>query len=130
MDLGLNGKSAVVTGAGRGIGLAIVRTLTAFGKALNDEFGPKGVRVNTVSPGPVRTSLWEGPASYGAELAKAIGVPHEDLLRLLPARMGMTTGRFAEPAEVATLVAYLASPLAASIAGADYLIDGGAIKTA
>ncbi|MER5620325.1 oxidoreductase [Streptosporangium sp. NPDC002544] len=104
--------------------------LTAFGKALNDEFGPKGVRVNTVSPGPVRTSLWEGPASYGAELAKAIGVPHEDLLRLLPAQMGMTTGRFAEPAEVATLVAYLASPLAASIAGADYLIDGGAIKTA
>ncbi|MFC7586531.1 SDR family NAD(P)-dependent oxidoreductase [Nonomuraea antimicrobica] len=35
--------------------------LTAFGKALAEEFGPQGVRVNTISPGATRTSLWESP---------------------------------------------------------------------
>ncbi len=49
--------------------------LTAFSKALAEEFGPQGVRVNTVSPGPVRTDLWESPAGYGAELATAMGIP-------------------------------------------------------
>jgi NAD(P)-dependent dehydrogenase (short-subunit alcohol dehydrogenase family) len=41
----------------------------------------------------------------------------------------MTTGRLVESAEVAALVVYLASPHAAGISGADYLIDGGAVKT-
>jgi NAD(P)-dependent dehydrogenase (short-subunit alcohol dehydrogenase family) len=103
--------------------------LTAFGKALNEEFGSQGVRVNTVSPGPSRTAMWESPSGYGAEMAKTLGMPHEELLQALPGQVGMTTGRFVEPAEVAALVAYLASPLAGSVAGADYLIDGGALKT-
>ncbi|GID13465.1 SDR family oxidoreductase [Actinocatenispora rupis] len=104
--------------------------LTAFGKALAEEFGPQGVRVNTVSPGPVRTAMWVDPNGYGAALAAAMGVPHEDLIAGLPAGAGLTTGRLIEPAEVAALVAYLASPLAGSVAGADYRIDGGALKVA
>jgi NAD(P)-dependent dehydrogenase (short-subunit alcohol dehydrogenase family) len=104
--------------------------LTAFGKALAEEFGPRGVRVNTVSPGPVRTALWVSPEGYGAALAAAMGVPHEELLAGLPASSGLTTGRLIEPEEVASLVAYLASPLAGSVAGADYRIDGGAVKVA
>jgi NAD(P)-dependent dehydrogenase (short-subunit alcohol dehydrogenase family) len=103
--------------------------LTAFGKALAAEFGPQGVRVNTISPGPVRTAMWEDPAGYGAELAKAMGVGHAELVAGLPAAMGMATGRLVEPAEVAALVAFLASPLAGSAVGADFIIDGGAIKT-
>ncbi|MFF8959756.1 SDR family oxidoreductase [Streptomyces sp. NPDC014894] len=103
--------------------------LTALGKALAEEFGPLGVRVNTVSPGPVRTSLWEGPDGYGAALARAAGVTREELLAGLPSAMGMTTGRLVEPAEVAALVAHLASPLAGSVNGADHLVDGGAVKT-
>jgi NAD(P)-dependent dehydrogenase (short-subunit alcohol dehydrogenase family) len=104
--------------------------LTAFGKALSEEFGPQGVRVNTISPGPVRTAMWEDPAGYGAELAKSMGITQEQLLAALPGSVGMTTGRLIEPAEVASLVTYLASPQAASISGADMRIDGGAIKTA
>jgi NAD(P)-dependent dehydrogenase (short-subunit alcohol dehydrogenase family) len=104
--------------------------LTAFGKALAEEFGPRGLRVNTVSPGASRTSMWEDPHGYGAALATSLGMEHEQLLAGLPSVMGMTTGRFVEPEEVASLVTYLASPHAGSVNGADYVIDGGAIKTA
>lgn len=103
--------------------------LTAFGKALAEEFGPQGLRVNTVSPGIARTALWEAPDGYGAGVADALGVPLEQLLAGLPARMGMTTGRLVEPAEIASLVTYLVSPLAGSFNGADFVMDGGAIKT-
>jgi NAD(P)-dependent dehydrogenase (short-subunit alcohol dehydrogenase family) len=103
---------------------------TSFGKAIAEEFGPRGVRVNTVSPGPVRTDMWESPTGYGAGVAAAMGVPHADLLAALPAQVGMVIGRLIEPAEVASLVAYLASPLAAATTGTDHLIDGGAVKTA
>lgn len=104
--------------------------LTALGKALAEEFGPQGVRVNTVSPGPVRTALWEAPEGYGAELASSMGLRHDQFLVGLPDAAGMLTGRMVEPAEVGALIAYLASPLAASTVGADHVIDGGAIKTA
>jgi len=104
--------------------------LTALGKALAEEFGPAGVRVVTVSPGPVRTSVWEAPGGLGAQLAGAAGAPHREFLAQVPAAMGMTTGRFTEPDEVAGLIAYLASPQAAAITGADFLIDGGLVKTA
>ncbi|MEV0085363.1 SDR family oxidoreductase [Saccharopolyspora sp. NPDC050642] len=104
--------------------------LTAFGKALAAEVGPQGVRVNTVSPGPARTAMWEAADGHGAAMAEALGVPLDQLLAQLPAEAGMTTGRLVEPAEVAALVAFLASPHAASTAGADHLVDGNAIKTA
>jgi NAD(P)-dependent dehydrogenase (short-subunit alcohol dehydrogenase family) len=104
--------------------------LTALGKALVEEFGPQGVRVNTVSPGPVRTALWEHPDSYGGQLAAKLGVPHDQLLAALPAQAGMLTGRLIEAGEVADLIVQLCSPRAGSITGADYLIDGGVVKTA
>lgn len=104
--------------------------LTALGKALAEEFGPQGVRVNTVSPGPVRTALWEHPEAYGGQLARKLGVPQEDLLAALPGQVGMLTGRLIEPGEVADLIVQLCSPRAASIMGADYLIDGGILKSA
>jgi NAD(P)-dependent dehydrogenase (short-subunit alcohol dehydrogenase family) len=104
--------------------------LTAFGKALATEVGPQGVRVNTVSPGPVRTALWEATDGHGAAMAESLGISLDELLTRLPAEAGMTTGRLIEPAEIAALVAFLASPHAASTAGTDHLVDGNAIKTA
>jgi NAD(P)-dependent dehydrogenase (short-subunit alcohol dehydrogenase family) len=103
--------------------------LTAFGKALSREFGPRGVRVNTVSPGPVRTAIWEAVDGFGAKLAAARGIELSELLDDLPERMGMTTGRMADPAEVGALIAFLASDHARSIMGADHLIEGGMVKT-
>lgn len=104
--------------------------LTALGKALAEEFGPVGVRVVTVSPGPTRTAVWEAPDGLGARLAAAANTGHAEFLAQVPTAMGMTTGRMTEPDEVAQLIAYLASPQAASIVGADFLIDGGLVKTA
>jgi NAD(P)-dependent dehydrogenase (short-subunit alcohol dehydrogenase family) len=104
--------------------------LNAFGKALAEEYGDRGVRVATVSPGPTRTSLWTDPEGFGGAVAAAQGVSHDELLAGLATSAGIRSGELVEPEQVASLVAYLASPLAASMTGHDYLVDGGAIKTA
>ncbi|ADD42047.1 SDR family NAD(P)-dependent oxidoreductase [Stackebrandtia nassauensis] len=103
--------------------------LDAFGKSMSEEFGPRGVRVKTVSPGPVRTAMWESPDGHGAKLAESLGISHEALLQAMPGQLGLTTGRLVEPEEVAAFVTYLTSPLADSIVGSDHLIDAGAVKS-
>ncbi len=70
------------------------------------------------------------PAARFGAAAAAQGVSHAGLLAGLAAASGIRSGQLVEPEQVASLVAYLASPLAASITGQEYLIDGGAIKTA
>lgn len=103
--------------------------LTAFGKRLAEEFGPLGVRVNTVSPGPVGTGLWRDPDGFGGRVAETFGATHADFLAALPATFGVTAGRLVEPEEVAALITLLVSPATASVLGADLVIDGGTVKT-
>jgi NAD(P)-dependent dehydrogenase (short-subunit alcohol dehydrogenase family) len=104
--------------------------LTALSKRLSEEFGPQGVRVNTVSPGIVGSRLWRGPNGIGAQFAAASGVGLEEFLNDLPQRFGVAAGRITEPVEVAELITFLASETAANILGADIVIDGGTIKAA
>lgn len=104
--------------------------LTNLGKALAEEFGPQGVRVNTVSPGPVRTPLWEGEGRFGSALATAMGAEAlGPFLEGFPAAAGMTLGRFSEPEEVAALVVLLASRRAGTVTGSDWVIDAGMLKS-
>jgi len=103
--------------------------LTAFGKRLSEEFAPRGVRVNTVSPGVVGTSLWRDPDGFGGKVAAANGLGHEQFLTAIPEQAGISTGRITEPEEVAALITFLVSRAAANIIGADIVIDGGMIKT-
>ena len=101
--------------------------LSTYSKALSKELGPQGVRVNAVAPGWINTSASEALVS---RLAQHSG-SSEDAARqgIMDALGGIPIGRPAWPEEVAELVAFLASDRAASIHGAEYVIDGGTIPT-
>lgn len=99
-------------------------------KALSEEFAGRGVRVNAVSPGPVRTPFWTAPGGFADAVAGMAGTTADAAVRtVVPEMMQLTLGRFSEAGEVAALVAFLASDRASAITGADYVIDGGMVKT-
>ena len=89
--------------------------------------GPKGVRVLRVSPGftetDAATRLIERLASLNGTNTMAA---HEALMR---SRGGIPIGRPNTPAEVADLIAFLASNHATTLHGAEYVIDGGTVPT-
>ncbi len=101
--------------------------LASFSKSLSKEVGPHGIRVNSVSPGPVATDLWLGTGGVAATVSAATGARPEDVEN--EAARQMVTGRFTRPAEVADLVLFLASDRTANVTGADFVIDGGLITT-
>ena len=104
--------------------------LLNLSKSLAQEFGPKGIHVNCVSPGPVATELWLGDHGVAATVAAASGVDADTARANVVASIGgFATGRFTTPEEVATLVVLLASDRTANVTGANYVIDGGLIKT-
>ena len=103
--------------------------LVAFSKRLSEEFGPQGVRVNTVSPGGVGTGLWRDPDGFGSRVAASMGMSHSDLLSAMPTAFGVTSGRIAEPEEIAALIVFVASSAAEYLVGANIVIDGGTVKT-
>lgn len=101
--------------------------LTSYSKSLSKELGPKGIRVNTVSPGWIMT---DAANRMVERLAKSGGVSEDQARQgIMDALGGIPIGRPAWPEEVAELVAFLASSRASAIHGAEYVIDGGTIPT-
>jgi NAD(P)-dependent dehydrogenase (short-subunit alcohol dehydrogenase family) len=96
-------------------------------KSLSKEFGPRGVRVNTISPGPVETDLWLGDQGVAATVARVQGSKPDDVQAGAAAQS--VTGRFTRPHEVADLALLLASDRTSNVTGADFVIDGGLITT-
>lgn len=103
--------------------------LTFLSKAIAESYGTQGLRALTVTPGIVGTQSVTDPGGVYGPSARAAGEEFEEFLAKLPERTGITVGRLAEPEEIATLVAFFASPLAGNLTGANYLADGGVVKT-
>jgi NAD(P)-dependent dehydrogenase (short-subunit alcohol dehydrogenase family) len=80
--------------------------LASFTRSWAAEYSPAGVRVNTISPGPVYTAV------QPAEQTEAIGTT-------------TILGRAAQAEEIAEVIAFLASPKASYVTGAIYAVDGG-----
>ena len=101
--------------------------LRTYSKSVSKELGPKGVRVNIVSPGWIMT---EASEELLKRLQAANGGTIEEARQLvLDGLGGIPIGRPADPHEVADLIAYLASDRAAAIHGAEFVIDGGTVPT-
>jgi NAD(P)-dependent dehydrogenase (short-subunit alcohol dehydrogenase family) len=82
-------------------------------KAWAAEYGPRGVRVNAVAPGPTRTAMTEAvPAEMVSQLAA-----------MAPA------GRVAQPEELAAAIVFLASDDASFVHGVTLAVDGGRVAT-
>ncbi len=92
---------------GRGQYAATKAALVALARSWAAEVAAQGVTVNVISPAATATGMLQDPARAGS-------AP-----RLPP------MGRLIEPAEIAALVAYLLSPVAAAITGQDIAICGG-----
>jgi len=101
--------------------------LRTYSKSISKELGPKGVRVNVVSPGWIMT---EGTDVFLKRIQDANGGKLEDARQLvLKGLGGIAIGRGAEPFEVAEAIAFLASDRASSIHGTELVVDGGTVPT-
>lgn len=91
--------------------------LRSLARTMSGELASRGVRVNTLSPGPVRTPIYE-----------KLGLPAEALQQMEASLIaGMPAGRFGSPAEIASAAVFLASDESAFAYGSELVIDGGFI---
>ncbi len=97
--------------------------------ALAKEFGPEGVRVNCVSPGPTRTHMWEQPGGMIDMLAEKFNMDGEKAIEHFAKNVRqIPRGSIGKPEEIAAVVVFLASNQASYVTGSEYAVNGGSIK--
>ncbi|WP_085584974.1 SDR family oxidoreductase [Thalassospira mesophila] len=101
--------------------------LSTYSKGLAKEMGPKGIRVNTLSPGFIETTAASALIERLADQqGSTLDAARDGLMQSLG---GIPIGRPGRPDEVAELAAFLVSDRAMSVHGAEYTIDGGTVPT-
>jgi 3-oxoacyl-[acyl-carrier protein] reductase len=93
---------------------AMKAALLFYMKSLSRKVGKKGVRVNAVSPGPIYF-----PGGFWQDVER----DHPETFRSVVEENAMR--RMGKPEEIANVVAFLASPMASYVNGANYVVDGG-----
>jgi len=117
------GKRPSLTNAAYSVTKAAQLSLS---RVFADSYAADGVLVNAVAPGPVSSDLWIAPGGLADQAAEAKGVSREDALEAQAQKVPL--GRFAEPGEVADVVAFLCSERASTVTGAAWSADGGAVN--
>ena len=101
--------------------------LRTYSKGLANELAPRGVRVNAISPGGIKTEAYE---RFVDRIAEGNRISREQAEQSIYASLGgIPLGRFANTEEIADLVGFLVSDRASAIVGAEYVIDGGTVPT-
>jgi 3-oxoacyl-[acyl-carrier protein] reductase len=98
----------------------------SLSRAFADIYTAQGVLVNAVAPGPVASDLWLAPGGMADQTADARGITRAQALEATAARS--LIGRLAEPAEIGSVIAFLCSEAASSVAGAAWSVDGGVVS--
>ncbi|MDE2086003.1 MAG: SDR family oxidoreductase [Xanthomonadaceae bacterium] len=109
---------------GIGVSNATRGAVASWAKTLAGELAPLGITVNNVLPGSTRTPRIEQIVAVRAEKS---GKPAAEVQQAMEAEVPMR--RFAEPAEIAAAVAFLASPAASYITGVSLAVDGGRMRS-
>lgn len=100
-------------------------------KSLANEYGPKGIRSNVVSPGPIRTASWDKQGGFAESLAQEYGLdPEAAIVHFAKEIRKLPVGRIGSPEDIAATIAFLASDISRQVTGADYTVDGGSTSAA
>ncbi len=102
--------------------------ILCFSKTIAMEFGSKNIRSNVVTPGPIRTPMWDRPGGFADSLAESYGLDKEAAVeRFAKVERRLALPRLGTPDEVASLCVFLASDKAGFATGSDFAINGGSI---
>ena len=107
-----------------GVSNTIRGATASWAKTLAGELGMHGITVNNVLPGYTKTQRLD---QILADRAKATGKPASEIAKTMLATVPLV--RFAEPEEIANVIAFLATPAAAYINGINVPVDGGRMQS-
>jgi 3-oxoacyl-[acyl-carrier protein] reductase len=107
-----------------GVSNTVRGAVAGWAKTLSRELAPFGITVNNVLPGYTSTGRIE---QIVRDRVAATGKPEAAILDAM--RSGVPAGRFAEPAEIGGVIAFLCSPAAGYVNGTSLAVDGGRMQS-